>query len=352
MPTIAAQSPCRLDNYPASITALRQQRINGFRGHIAKERSGPIFFIPAIYSGLGLCHKSSMSEPMTIFNRQSVRHHRDRAARSFGDFNFLFVEGAERLADRLQDITRTFPLALNLGCHGGELAAFLPERSAIKTLINADLSPAMAAAARTNIGGPVLAVDEEFLPFREHSLDLVISNLSLHWINDLPGALAQIRRALKPDGLFLASMLGGETLNELRDALTEAEVEIEGGLSPRLSPYAQVRDAGNLLGRAGFALPVADTETLTVSYADPLRLMADLRGMGETNANDMRRKSFSRRTTLMRAMEIYMAKYATDEGRLPATFEIIYLTAWTPHESQQKPLRPGSGKVPFGDIFN
>lgn len=289
---------------------------------------------------------------MKIFNRKSVRHHRDRAAASFADFNFLFQEGAERLADRLQDITRTFPLALNLGCHGGELKPFLPKRSAIETLINCDLSPAMAIMARSNTQCPSLAGDEEFLPFRDQSLDLVISNLSLHWINDLPGALAQIRRALKPDGLFLASMLGGETLNQLREALMEAEIEIEGGLSPRLSPYAQVRDAGNLLGRAGFALPVADTETLTVSYANPLKLMADLRGMGEANANDLRRKTFSRRKTLMRAVEIYMDKFSAEDGRLPATFEIIYLTAWTPHESQQKPLRPGSGKVPFGDVFN
>jgi len=288
---------------------------------------------------------------MTIFNRAAVRHHRERAARSFGDFNFLFTECAERLGDRLLDITRTFPTALDLGCHDGAMARFIPPRSAVETLVHCDLSPAMAGLAQANSGCLAMAGDEEFLPIRDQSLDLVVSNLSLHWVNDLPGAMTQIRRALKPDGLFLAAMLGGETLKELRDALTTAEIEREGGLSPRTSPFAEVKDAGNLLSRAGFALPVADTETITVSYADPLKLMADLRGMGETNAHALRRPSFSRRTTLMRACEIYLEKFATGDGRLPATFEIVYLTAWVPHESQQKPLQPGSGQVSLGTLF-
>ncbi len=293
----------------------------------------------------------SMSDVMNIFNRRAVRAHRDRAAATFRDFDFLFSECADRLGDRLMDITRTFPVAVDLGCHGGEVSHFVPPRSAIETLINCDISPAMAEIARTSNRRPTIAGDEEFLPFKEQSLDLVISNLSLHWVNDLPGAFAQIRRALKPDGLFLASMLGGETLKELRDALSAAEIEMESGFSPRTSPFTEVKDAGNLLSRAGFALPVADTETITVSYGDPLKLMTDLRGMGEANATQLRRSSFSRRATLLRAAEIYMEKYATEEGRLPATFEIINLTAWVPHESQQKPLQPGSGNVSLSTMF-
>ncbi|MFB0991078.1 MAG: methyltransferase domain-containing protein [Rhodospirillales bacterium] len=288
---------------------------------------------------------------MNIFNRQSVRHHRDRAAASYADFNFLFQEVAARLGDRLQDITRTFPITLDLGCHGGDMAAHIPDRSAVETLINSDLSPKMAELAYAKNGAASLTSDEEFLPFKEQSLDLVVSNLSLHWVNDLPGAFTQIRRALKPDGLFLAAMLGGETLNELGEALRDAEIEIEGGLSPRLSPFAEIKDAGNLLGRAGFALPVADTETITVSYGNPLKLMTDLRGMGETNSNMHRRTTFSRRATLKRAAEIYAKKFMNDESRMPATFEIIYLTAWVPHESQQKPLSPGSGQVSLGNVF-
>jgi NADH dehydrogenase [ubiquinone] 1 alpha subcomplex assembly factor 5 len=292
-----------------------------------------------------------MSEIISIFNRRSVRHHRDRATSSYANFNFLFQETAKRLGERLQDITRTFPVTLDLGCHGGDMAAYIPARSNVQTLINCDLSPSMAALARSTNGAASLASDEELLPFKEQSLDLVISNLSLHWINDLPGALSQICRALKQDGLFLATMLGGETLKELREALLEAEIEIEGGLSPRLSPFAEIKDAGNLLGRAGFALPVADKETITVSYEDPIKLMTDLRGMGETNANAQRRTTCSRRATLMRAAEIYAKKFTNEEGRIPATFEIIYLTAWAPDESQQKPLQPGSGQISLGNVF-
>lgn len=293
-----------------------------------------------------------MSDPALIFNRRTVRRHRDRAAKQFSKFSFLFDECAERLGDRLEDVSRMFPLAVDLGCHTGKLKDQLPPRSAIETLIQCDLSAAMAATARKEGGGPALAGDEEFLPFKNQSIDLMISNLSLHWVNDLPGALAQIRRALKPDGLFLAAMLGGQTLFELRDALSTAEIELEGGLSPRLSPFAEVRDAGNLLGRAGFALPVADTETVTVSYGEPLKLLHDLRGMGESNATHLARKTFSRRATLLRAMDIYAEKYTDADGRLPATFEIIFLTAWAPHESQPKPLTPGSADVSLHDVLS
>ena len=283
---------------------------------------------------------------MTVFNRQTVRRHRDRAAAAFADHDFLCRESAERLSDRLDDIKRGFPLALDLGCHTGQLARALKGRGGIETLVQCDLAPAMATeaaqAAQADTGTLALAGDEEWLPFGEGTFDLVMSNLSLHWVNDLPGALVQVCRALKPDGLFLASMLGGETLKELRQALAEAEIAEEGGLSPRVSPMADVRDAGGLLQRAGFALPVADSDTLTVMYPDPMKLMADLRGMGEANALIESRKGFTRPRTLAAAAARYSELFADEKGNVPATFQIITLTGWAPDPSQQQPLKPGS----------
>ena len=284
---------------------------------------------------------------MTVFNRLSVRRHRARAAAAFGDHDFLFRETAERLSDRLEDVKRTFPLALDLGCHTGQLADALKGRGGIETLVQCDLAPEMAAEA----GGLALAADEEALPFAHGAFDLVISNLSLHWVNDLPGALLQIRMALKPDGLFLAAMLGAETLKELRRALTDAEVAEEDGLSPRLSPMADVRDLGSLLQRAGFALPVVDLDTLTVSYETPMKLMADLSGMGETNALLDMRKGLTRRATLMAAAARYAELFAGDDGRVPATFQVITLTGWAPDASQPQPLKPGSATTRLADAL-
>ena len=292
-----------------------------------------------------------MTEQMIVFNRQSVRQHRDRAATNLSEHDFLFRETAIRLVDRLGDVTRTFNTALDLGCHGGEIAAALEETGGPEMLVQCDLSPKLAQLARTARSPLALSADEEAQPFGEQVFDLVLSNLSLHWVNDLPGALAQARRSLKPDGLFLGALLGGSTLNELHHALKTAEIEIEGGLSPRLSPFADVRDVGNLLTRAGFSLPVADREIITVSYPDAFKLMSDLRGMGETNANVLRRTGLSRRATLMRAAEIYHQEFADENGRVPATFEVVFLTAWAPHESQPKPLRPGSAQGRLADAL-
>ena len=289
-----------------------------------------------------------MNEVMNVFDRAAVRRHRDRAAAGLGGHDFLIGEVGERLADRLDDVTRRFPRALDLGCHGGQMGRLLRGRGGVETLFQCDLSPEMARRA----GGLCLAASEEFLPFAGASLDLVLSCLSLHWVNDLPGALMQVRRALKPDGLFLAAMLGGETLRELRAALAESEIAEEGGLSPRVSPFADVRDAGDLLGRAGFALPVVDVDTVVVSYADPLELMADLRGMGEANAVAERRKGLSRRATLMDAAARYRDQFADADGRVPATFQVIYLTAWAPHPSQPKPLAPGSARARIADALD
>jgi len=198
-------------------------------------------------------------------------------------------------------------------------------------------------------GGPVLVADEEALPFAAQSFDLVMSNLSLHWVNDLPGSLLQIRHVLKPDGLFLAAMFGAGTLIELRDALAEAESEIHGGARPRVAPLPELRDAAGLLQRAGFALPVADHEFITVTYADPFRLLADLRGMAETST--LVDGGALTRRSLLRAAELYGQRHADAEGRIPASFRIIFLAGWAPHESQQKALRPGSATSRLADAL-
>jgi len=286
-------------------------------------------------------------EPMAVFDRQLLRKRRDRAAERFADHNFLVLEVAERLVDRLDDVARTFPTALDLGCHCGELANVLDGRGGIETLVHCDLSPAMAARAPL----PAVVADEEWLPFADGAFDLVLSVLDLHWINDLPGALVQIRRCLRPDGLLLAAMLGGETLKELRHALGSAEIALEGGMSPRVSPFADVRDMGGLLMRAGFALPVVDTEVVTVRYESPMRLMADLHHMGESNLVRERRHRFTRRTTLLEAAARYTREFALSDGRVPATFQVLYLTAWAPDPSQPKPRAPGSGQVPLSRVL-
>lgn len=285
----------------------------------------------------------SQTDQISVFDRRQVRRNRDRAASGFPDVDFLMREVADRLADRLQDISRKFPNALDLGCHAGTLGDFITGMNGIETLIQADLSTGMAAAA-ARPDRPAVAADEEWLPFAEESFDLVLSNLSLHWVNDLPGALIQINRTLKADGLFLAAMLGGETLKELRDVLALAEVELRDGLSPRVSPFADLRDAGALMQRAGFALPVIDSDTITVTYGNPLTLMQELRNMGEGNAVTERSRRPLGRDILMRAAELYVERYAGPDGRVPATFEIIFLHGWAPHETQQKPLRPGSAR--------
>lgn len=265
----------------------------------------------------------------------------------FDDFRFLFDEVAERLVERVDDVVRVFPTVVDLGAHDGRLASLLAGHRGIETVISADLSPGFARRAPA----PAVVCDDEVLPFAPGSLDLVVSNLSLHWVNDLPGTLIQIRQALKPDGLFVAGVLGGETLTELRGALSAAEIELEGGLSPRVSPFLDIRDAGMLLQRAGFTLPVVDQDTLTVSYDNPLKLLADLRGMGESNAISARRKAFTRRGTLLRALERYAEEHSDDEGRITATFQVIWLTGWSPGPNQPEPLARGSATHRLADVL-
>lgn len=279
---------------------------------------------------------------MQVFDRAAKRRQRRRMAVHADKYDFLRAAVAERLLDRLDDIRRSFPLALVQGCDAAWLRPHLGSRGQVERIVSMD---AVAGAGLHAVG------DEEFLPFAEGKFDLVIALLNLHWINDLPGALIQIRRVLKPDGLFLGAMLGGSTLSELRQAWLAAEAEIEGGASPRVSPMAETLDGAALLQRAGFALPVADSEVIPVTYGDAFGLMRDLRGMGETNATMARRKAFTRRATLLRMAEIYQQRFAGPDGRIPATFEMITLTGWSPHESQQQPLRPGQATQSLADAL-
>ena len=291
-----------------------------------------------------------MTEAMIVFNRQTIRRHRARAAANLEKYDFLFKETSERLCDRLDDITRTFPLALDLGCRPGHISRTLAGRGGIKTLTQCDLAPEMVAKANTK-NSYRLAVDEEALPFANRAFDLIISNLTLHWVNDLPGTLVQVRQALKPDGLFMASILGGETLKELRASLAEAEISEENGLSPRISPMADIQDLAQLLQRTGFALPVVDTETITVMYSDVITLMTDLRNMGERNAVIESRKGLMKKSTMAKAVTNYVKKFKNDSKKFPATFQILTMTGWAPDISQPKPLKPGSAKYSLIDAL-
>ena len=292
--------------------------------------------------------QSTVPPQARIFDRRLLRERRARASLGLTAHDFLLTEVAERLSDRLSDIARRFPLALDLGARDGILARTLQGRGGIETLIQAETS--LVNAQRLQ-GGAALVADEELLPFKEQCFDAVLSNLALHWVNDLPGALAQIRSSLKPDGLFLASLFGTGTLQELRTALMEAELAETGGASPRVSPFADLRDAAGLLQRAGFALPVADVDTVTVTYGDFFALLRDLRGMGETNILIDRLKHPTRRTVFARAAAICQDRFADAEGRLPATFQILFLTGWAPDPSQQQPARRGSGKTSLKDVL-
>ncbi len=282
-----------------------------------------------------------------IFDRRLLRQRRDRVARHAARHEFLLARVADDIVERLAAVRRTFPVVLDLGAHHGLLGRRIGRLPGVATVISAEASAGLLAQC----DGLRVACDEEVLPFRDRSLDLVVSGLSLQHANDLPGVLTQVRRALKPDGLLLAAMLGGNTLHELRTSLLAAEEELEGGASPRVAPFADVRDLGALLQRAQFALPVVDSETVVVTYANPLALMHELRGMGAANALSARSRKPLRRATLLRSFEIYAERFGLANGRIPATFEILTLTGWAPHESQPKPLQPGSAKMRLADAL-
>ena len=236
---------------------------------------------------------------------------------------------------------------LNLGAYHGPIGRRLRRIPGVEMVIDAEAAPRLLAQCQ----GPRVRADEEALPFRDQSLDLVVSGLSLQLVNDLPGTLVQIRRALKPDGLLLAALLGGNTLFELRTAFLAAEEEMEGGASPRVAPFADVQDLGALLQRAKFALPVVDADTVIATYPDALAVMREVRAMGAANPLRARRRTPLRRATLRRAVEIYRQRFGLPDGRVPATFEILTLTGWAPHESQQKPLQPGTATMRLADAL-
>ncbi|WP_312162253.1 methyltransferase domain-containing protein [Phenylobacterium sp.] len=291
-----------------------------------------------------------MSAPPRLFDRDLLRARLDRAAPGYAAADFLKARAAEDAVVRLEAIMRDFPRAVDLGARNGHFARFLARSDAagrVGVLVEADLSPRMLSGRP----GLRLVADEERLPFAPGGLDLVVSTLALHWTNDVVGALIQIRRALKPDGLFIGSLLGGATLTELRQSLLAAEAELTGGAGPRVSPFADPYDAAGLLQRSGFALPVADVDRVTVRYAHPLKLLADLRAMGETSVLAERHPKPLTRRVLARACEIYAERFAEPDGRVPATFEILTLTGWAPDPSQQKPLKPGSAKMRLADAL-
>lgn len=277
------------------------------------------------------------SGPSRIFDRQAYRRRRTRAASLDGDI-FLASDVAGHLAERLGAINRHFVRGLDLH-----------SRAAVFPI----LQPFADSWVRTGFAWdrPSLIADEEMLPFQENSFDVVSSVLSLHAVNDLPGTLVQVRRALKPDGVFVAGLFGGETLQELKLAFAAAEAEILGGASPRVSPFGDVRELGGLLQRAGFALPVADVERTIVRYRNIARLFADLRALGETNVLAGRRLGFLSRRMLNAVTSEYAARFADADGRLSATFDIVFLAGWAPHESQQKALAPGSAKSRLADAL-
>jgi len=280
-----------------------------------------------------------------LFDRKLVLARRLRALRQ-GAEPFLLDATVGELVERLSAVKRRFALALDLGTPGDALAAALQQSGQV------DEAVACEPLAGFRTGRlPRVAADEETLPFGNETLDLVVSALSLQWVNDLPGAFAQIRRALKPDGLFLAALIGGETLGELRESLSIAESEVAGGISPRVSPFVDIRTLGSLLQRADFALPVTDVERTTVRYRNARALLHDLRRMGAANALAERSKKPLRRAVLARAEEIYAERFADPDGRLRATFDVLWLSAWAPHESQQKPLKPGSAKMRLADAL-
>jgi SAM-dependent methyltransferase len=289
-----------------------------------------------------------MSAHPLIFDRRLLRARRARAA-ALGPSTFLIERVAQDLADRLATVLRRFDCAVDLGTPTDAARRALVASGKVGSVIAANA----LADARSFPGPQALAVaaDEEALPFCDGALDLVVSVLALQFVNDLPGTLIQIRRALKADGLLLAALIGGDTLRELRQAFAAAEAEVEDGVSPRVAPFADVRELGALLQRAGFALPVTDSDRITVRYASPLALMHDLRRMGATNALRERSRRPLKRATLARMMDIYAERFSDPDGRIRATMEVIWLSGWAPHASQQRPLAPGSARQRLADVL-
>ncbi|XP_072513282.1 arginine-hydroxylase NDUFAF5, mitochondrial isoform X1 [Salminus brasiliensis] len=297
------------------------------------------------------CLSSGPGGMMNVFDR-NMKKRQKKWASSLQDshkYDYLRDEVGSRVADRIYDIARTFPLALDVGCGKGHIAEHL-NKEVVERVFLTDISDVVLRQQKqSEMPTQCVMADEEFLPFRENTFDLVVSSLSMHWVNDLPGALRQIHQVLKPDGVFIGAMVGGETLYELRCSLQLAELEREGGFSPHVSPYTAVTDLGNLLGQAGFSMLTVDVDEIQVNYPGMLEVMSDLQGMGESNCA-WNRRSLLHRDTILAAAAIYKEMYGNEDGSVPATFEILYMIGWKPHESQAKPAKRGSATVSFGDL--
>ncbi len=289
-----------------------------------------------------------MTDDHLLFDRALLRKRRARFAHEVGAREFLIAYVAREIAERIEIMLRKFPLALDLGAYHGLLGRRVADLKSVGEMVYAESVLAYAELCPR----PALVCDEDLLPFKDGSFNLIVSGLALHRVNDLPGALVQIRRALKPDGLFMAAALGGRALFELREALIEAEGEVTGGASPRVSPFGDVREYGALLQRVGFALPVADIETLEVVYPSPRELMREVRALGGGNVLMARSKAPLSRRTLERAEAIYRERHGTPDGKVTATFEFVFVSGWAPDASQQKPLKPGSAVQRLADALH
>lgn len=292
-----------------------------------------------------------------VFDRRLQALRRARAAKTFASADHLKARASEDLCDRLSMIRRSFPMALDIGSHGGRGGGAFRKAAIDQGLLGPGRPIGWLAEAEFVEGlldagaGPGVVVDGEHLALKDESLDLVVSALSLHWTNDLPGVFAQARRALRPDGLFLATFFGGRTLQELRATLFEAELEAHGGAGARVSPFADAQDAASLLQRAGFALPVADSDVVVVRHANVFGLFRDLKAMGETAAFSDRSGKPLTRGIIARAADLHQRRHGDADGRVRTTFELVTVTGWAPHESQQKPLRPGSAQARLADAL-
>uniref|UniRef100_UPI00398F2ED3 arginine-hydroxylase NDUFAF5, mitochondrial n=1 Tax=Pristiophorus japonicus TaxID=55135 RepID=UPI00398F2ED3 len=299
--------------------------------------------------GRSLCSRAGGG--VNVFDRKMKRRQKNWASSmpESAKYDYLKEEVGSRIVDRVFDIVRTFPVALDIGCGKGYLAENL-NKETVQKLFQMDIAEnALKHPIETEIPTYRILADEEFLPFKENTFDLILSSLCLHWVNDLPGAFKQIHYSLKPDGVFIGAMLGGETLYELRCSLQLAELEREGGFAPHVSPFTAVTDLGNLLGQAGFNMLTVDIDEIQVNYPGVLEVMEDLQGMGESNCA-WSRKPLLHRDTMLAAAAIYKEMYGNDDGSVPATFQILYMIGWKPHESQAKPAQRGSATLSIGDL--
>jgi SAM-dependent methyltransferase len=293
----------------------------------------------------------NLPDPSLVFDRALLCKRRARAAARFSDYSFLKHAIAEDVCDRLEAIKRDFPTVLELSAQGGVFLREARARPDLASRLGFVVQSDLAAQCLPYIGAARAVLDEESLPFAPQSFNLVVAAGGLHWVNDLPGLMVQVRELLRPDGLFIGAMFGAGTLRELRECLLTAEVELVDGAAARVSPFADAQDLAGLLQRAGFSLPVSDSDTRLVRYRSPARLLDDLRGMAETSALADRPRRPLRRAVIARAMELYAERFADPDGKVRATFNVLTATGWAPHESQQTPLRPGSAKARLADVL-